>query len=174
MRSISWRDTAELLGIAAIVASLVFVGIQLRQDSRFAEQEGRFAFVETIAELARIYNEDEEVWRKGLLDEKLTESERVTFNVLVRVYYIHSLNVFGRRELRDGPDSMDIPRRVAIHMYQYPGLKGALISMDAKDKAMIDAGATTSAGVFLPLAIQFLAEVEANQPSLPPPDFVLF
>lgn len=32
----SWKDAAELLGIVAIVASLIFVGFQLRQDQQIA------------------------------------------------------------------------------------------------------------------------------------------
>jgi len=32
----SWKDTAELLGIAAIVASLVFVGLEMRQSREIA------------------------------------------------------------------------------------------------------------------------------------------
>lgn len=33
MNSPSWKDIAELIGIAAIVASLVFVGVQIRQEA---------------------------------------------------------------------------------------------------------------------------------------------
>ena len=33
MNSPSWKDIAELTGIAAIVASLVFVGVQIRQEA---------------------------------------------------------------------------------------------------------------------------------------------
>jgi hypothetical protein len=35
----SFKDTAELIGIAAIVASLVFVGLQMRQDQAIARAE---------------------------------------------------------------------------------------------------------------------------------------
>ena len=33
MTTPSWKDIAELIGIAAIVASLVFVGVQIRQEA---------------------------------------------------------------------------------------------------------------------------------------------
>jgi len=36
MRPPSWRDLAELMGMAAIVASLVFVGLELRQAQQIA------------------------------------------------------------------------------------------------------------------------------------------
>lgn len=37
MKSTSWKDIAELLGIAAIVASLIFVGLQMRQTQEIAQ-----------------------------------------------------------------------------------------------------------------------------------------
>lgn len=36
MKKTGWKDTAELVGIAAIFASLIFVGFQLRQDRQIA------------------------------------------------------------------------------------------------------------------------------------------
>ena len=36
MKSAHWREVAELLGIAAIVASLIFVGLELQQSRRIA------------------------------------------------------------------------------------------------------------------------------------------
>ena len=37
MKSPHWKTLAELVGIAALVASLYFVGYQLKQDRQFAE-----------------------------------------------------------------------------------------------------------------------------------------
>ena len=39
MKKTDWKDVAELVGIAAIVASLVFVGLQLRQEQVIARTE---------------------------------------------------------------------------------------------------------------------------------------
>ena len=36
MKNIAWKDAAELVGIAAIVASLIFVGLQMRQSQEIA------------------------------------------------------------------------------------------------------------------------------------------
>jgi len=36
MKRADWKDTAELVGIAAIVASLIFVGLELRQSQQIA------------------------------------------------------------------------------------------------------------------------------------------
>lgn len=37
MKSISWKDIAELIGIGAIIASLVFVGYQIEHDRRLTQ-----------------------------------------------------------------------------------------------------------------------------------------
>ena len=39
MKSSNWKDVAELVGIAAIVASLLFVGLELRQSQAIALSE---------------------------------------------------------------------------------------------------------------------------------------
>lgn len=39
MKRTSWKDTAELIGIAAIVASLIFVGLELRLSREIALSE---------------------------------------------------------------------------------------------------------------------------------------
>jgi len=36
MNPVSWKDVAGMIGIAAIVASLVFVGLQIRQSDTIA------------------------------------------------------------------------------------------------------------------------------------------
>ena len=36
MKNTDWKETAELIGIAAIVASLIFVGLQMRQSHQIA------------------------------------------------------------------------------------------------------------------------------------------
>ena len=36
MRTTNWKDIAELVGIAAIVASLIFVGLQMKQSQEIA------------------------------------------------------------------------------------------------------------------------------------------
>lgn len=52
MRPVDWKDVAELVGIAAVVAGLIFVGLQLRQSQAIAAssiyQERTGASVEAV------------------------------------------------------------------------------------------------------------------------------
>ena len=51
MKFREWNEIAELVGIAAIVASLVFVGLQMRQDHVFARSELGAGSFESLASL---------------------------------------------------------------------------------------------------------------------------
>jgi len=51
MKFREWNEIAELVGIAAIVASLVFVGLQMRQDRVFARSELGAGSFESFASL---------------------------------------------------------------------------------------------------------------------------
>jgi len=56
VKSISWKEYAELIGIAAIVASLIFVGMQMKQSQEIAAsaiyQERTSASVDAALSLA--------------------------------------------------------------------------------------------------------------------------
>jgi hypothetical protein len=39
MKKANWKDVAELIGVAAIVASLIFVGLEMRQQQALARAE---------------------------------------------------------------------------------------------------------------------------------------
>ena len=83
MNKADWKDTAELIGIAAIVASLTFVGLELRQSQRiaYAEQEG--------AQIADHMAIDELIASKAALvlklnrEEDLTDTERIEAQRLI-------------------------------------------------------------------------------------------
>ena len=53
MNSTNWKDIAELVGITAIVASLVFVGMELRQSHQIAIAA---EYQERVATVIDIYN----------------------------------------------------------------------------------------------------------------------
>ena len=65
MKSISWKVIAEFVGATAIVASLVFVGLQLRQEQRFASVEAGFNLVESYYEQRNGTIENAAIWVKG-------------------------------------------------------------------------------------------------------------
>ena len=52
MKKADWKSIAELIGIGAIVASLIFVGLQLRQEQNIAIVDSYGSIVESISNSA--------------------------------------------------------------------------------------------------------------------------
>ncbi len=87
MRSASWKDIAELAGIAAIVASLIFVGVQVQLDREIAVAEGNLANAANSIEGNNAFLEHSDVWVRGNSGEQLDEDEAVVFRYLVKNTY---------------------------------------------------------------------------------------
>ena len=104
-KNASWKQTAELIGIAAIVASLIFVGFEIRQDQTIARAElatGTFDHYIGIDEALR-EPDFSSVFVKALTDAKsLTDEEMTRMNAfldrVVRMWqrenYLRALGIF--------------------------------------------------------------------------------
>jgi hypothetical protein len=66
MKSIGWKEAIELVGIFAIVLSLVFVGIQLRQDQDIALAQVISDLDADLVELSQAIHQNRVVWSAGL------------------------------------------------------------------------------------------------------------
>lgn len=70
-----FNEVAELVGIVAIVASLVFVGLRLRQSQEIALADLKASFASASIEIASLIADNSEVWAKGIAGEVLDESD---------------------------------------------------------------------------------------------------
>ena len=80
MANLEWRKTAELVGIASIVASLVFVGLELRQAQRLALAEVYQARASMAIEVQSAYAQSERLQdavAKMISGESLTPKEEL-------------------------------------------------------------------------------------------------
>jgi hypothetical protein len=78
------RDVVEVIGAAAIVGSLIFVGLQLQQDRQHALTSNMIAFMESESMFEQSLSEHAVTWTKGNSDQPLAEEEKVIFESLVR------------------------------------------------------------------------------------------
>jgi len=121
-----WKQIAELAGIAAIVASLVFVGFQLRQEHLIARSQVWSDRVLIRSELATLINDNFEVWIKGVKGGELTEAESTRFTAIATVYfYKESIQYLQRlNDISPAP-----PEKIALQLVDmlesHPGLKSA-------------------------------------------------
>lgn len=105
MKKTNWKDIAELVGIAAIVASLVFVGLQMRQDHVFARSELGAGSFESLASLRQAMTEPEFAATYARMleqPEQLTTAEQLQVNayldaakfLIIRECYLYERGIF--------------------------------------------------------------------------------
>lgn len=83
MKRIGWKDTAELIGIFAILTSLIFVAQQLRQEEELLQSEMRAAMVANSVSINTSIIENADVWVRGNKGEELDPAESVIHSRLV-------------------------------------------------------------------------------------------
>ena len=110
MKSTNWKDVAELVGIVAIVASLVFVGLEMRQDHTVARSELGAGSFESLASLRQQMIEPEfaATYTKMLEQpEQLTTTEQLQINayldavkfLIIRECYLYERGIFTECEI---------------------------------------------------------------------------
>ncbi len=85
-RSANWKETAELVGIFAILVSLIFVALQLRQEKELLLLELRNNMIMSTSEINAAIIENADIWRRGNLDEKLDDTELEIYKRLLINY----------------------------------------------------------------------------------------
>lgn len=83
MTKSDWKSIAELVGIAAIVASLIFLSVQLIQDRQAALSGVSQNAASNYTELQVAIAYHAEVLAKSNRNEDLTEAEKIVINSLV-------------------------------------------------------------------------------------------
>ena len=116
-----WKDYAELIGIASIVASLVFVGIEVRQSSSASQVDQAIGYGEMMLSFRSLLSENADVWHKACAGDDLTAVESTTAVQLYRAYteflYVQGLtSSVGSMRF-----SQSLAERFAANVHRYPG-----------------------------------------------------
>lgn len=169
MNSTNWKDIAELIGIAAIVASLVFVGLQMQQQQEIAITETRSSVTQSIGNLATVIEAAPDIWRKGLDGDDLNQDESVVFHAMVEAAESHVFNMFLRFSRLGINDPEIHAQNYAYALYVYPGLKDSFIKEDEyvvkRRNAFQDA--FDPGNRFRALVLEYLATLESEKPVKP-------
>lgn len=80
------REWLEIVGILAVVASLVFVGLEIRQSGRTAYDESLSSDYDSLVNVETAITENADVWLRGCRAEDLTDVDRVKFTHLYTMY----------------------------------------------------------------------------------------
>ncbi len=122
MKNTSWKDYAELIGISAIVASLIFVGLQMRQDREIALASVQAAFMETLIAINNDINLNADIWNKGLAGGELSGSETIVFRNIVANLRDHAALQSQNIRTLGGPGDFST-FKLADLIRRHPGLQ---------------------------------------------------
>ena len=79
-----FNEVAELFGIAAVVASLIFVGLQMKQASDIAQNEVSLGIYATSVAINNEMSERADIWIRGSRGDDLDETEAFIFSNLMQ------------------------------------------------------------------------------------------
>ena len=158
-----WKDAAELIGITAIVASLIFVGLQLRQEQQIAIADTFSSPTQSAGTLAELVNQYPEVWRRGLDGGELSPEDELRFKTIVEAVETHLMNMFIRFYWLEITDPMTIAQDYAYAIYVHPGLRQAYESSKSYQKSKDAAiGVEDGAGLFVSSVDAVLAALDRS------------
>jgi hypothetical protein len=123
LKSINWKDIAELIGIAAIVISLIFVGLQLQQDREIATAQLFADYDNTVLEWGGLISDNHDVWSRGLKGKELDEAESATFYTLGGTFFFKEGGRFVRAQTMSSYSPSRVVNYVAQTIFKYPALE---------------------------------------------------
>ena len=175
LKSAKLHDWLQIVGIFALVLSLIFVGLQIRQEQEIAIVDTYGAVAETEIDLSILIGENFEVWRKGLEGETLTENEKGLFlGLATAVESQYQRNFIRWSRIGPGdPDSM--ASEYAFALYLFPGLREGFESRQRFDTYRDEArGYGSDLSPWERLIAQYLEKFEEERPDSPEPREYLF
>ena len=130
MNSEKLHDCLQLVGMATIVASLVFVGLQLRQSEHAAVSELSQSSVARGIEISTLTAEYSDVWLRACAGEELSPPERLIANSIYFRYFQDNFNSWVRNEATEigfmHPSFFtDV---YAANIHRYPGFRQMALS----------------------------------------------
>jgi hypothetical protein len=117
-----WKQAMEAVGIASIVASLVFVGLEVQQSGKAANDASLASDAAIVAEVESLVTNYPDIWRRGCLGEDLEPTEALVFahihHAYVFQYFLRWLRENKGLDVSSAPLSID---NLAMNIYRNPG-----------------------------------------------------
>ena len=127
-----WTDLIEVVGLVAIVASLIFVGIELRQSRAIAIGDGNLSNAAIQIETNNAINEHSAIWISGNKGEGLSEEDTVIFQNLVKNKTIHAFMEYARLDQVEFYEAAEaINAEFSIFLYENPGAREIWLQQEA-------------------------------------------
>jgi hypothetical protein len=122
------KNLLEAVGFLALIASLIFVGLQIRQDYTIARAQNAADFDDTMIEYARVINANRDVWIKGLEGAELSLPDQVTFEAVAFAVWQKFSGIHRRSGLLSEGNELGVARQIASELFIHPGLRKYILS----------------------------------------------
>ncbi len=160
-----WNDLFERIGIVAIITSLIFVGLQVRQDQNIAVVQILSAHDGNMVEMANLISENRVVWIRGLDGEELSEPDEAAFQTMADAADRLMSNRFTRTQLLDTFPGEIVAQRYAFSLFIYPGMRRVYEGKENRRQTHnIAFNRTATGGNFRITVKKLLAELDAGSP----------
>ena len=126
---ISWKEIAEAVGILAIVASLVFVGLQLRQEHNIANAELQNEMIAIRTEVNNQVITNAHVLVKANDGEPLSQSEQMILREIVDSHWAEGFFGYRRWQFVDHPAVLAPVRGFSNFLHEHPAAREVWTSM---------------------------------------------
>ena len=83
MRSLDWKETAELIGLFAILASLIIVVMELQQQQKLLDLEMRYSMISATVAVNEQIIDHADIWVRGNAGKDLDATE---FEIYQRMF----------------------------------------------------------------------------------------
>jgi hypothetical protein len=122
MKSETLNDWLQLVGLFGIMASLFFVGMQVRQTQAIGEGESATNFIAITVAAREMLASHADVWVKGCVGEEMSVADEAVFAQLYRTY--SQTSYFAWLAARNGileVDPRSLTNAFAANIHRYPG-----------------------------------------------------
>jgi len=124
MKEIRWKTLIEGLGVISIVGSLVFVGLEVRQSGRSANDASLSSDNANIIAIEDLVLSYPDVWDRGCRGDALEPVEEMVFSHIhhtyVFLYFLRWVREYKGMGVSSATMSVD---NVAMNIYRYPGFR---------------------------------------------------
>ena len=122
MKAETLNDWLQIIGLFGIMASLFFVGMQVRQTQAIGEGESATNFIESTIAARAMLADHADVWVRGGMGEEMGVADEAVFAQLYRAYSQGSY--FAWLAARNGILEVDfatVTNAFAANVHRYPG-----------------------------------------------------
>jgi hypothetical protein len=134
----SWKEIFEGAGMIAIIASLLFVGMQLKQSQQIGISDVVANRNERNNALTQQIIENADIWHKACIGEPLDPVSRHVASAIFNSYVDNLLSAWitsGSGLIRSEPLREQIINNAAAQLWSHPGLRDMLHTREAWQKA---------------------------------------